>query len=157
MGGGYRMINIFPFDCLRYNSLTLDRTRIRSTVGENDAYFGGNANGVYGQQQVTTGYCVNNNNIQFNCLQNDGSGFYIIQNWEPATGNAVHCYAYENDDCHANDKSPEFDAYFMPGNSESQNTWSLPANLDWLVSKITQYNNKTIHNNNHNSSRLLLS
>eukprot|EP01084_Bolivina_argentea_P304482 525859_1 len=136
MGGGWKLYNIinFEFDCLRYENTKIDDTRIRSCVGAWDGYFGENPEGVFDEQRIITNRCTSGP-LTYNCLQSDGSGFYIVQSEEVETGNAVHCYAYENEDCHANDGSPEFDLAYDPGNVESNRFWSLSANLDWLIAK----------------------
>ena len=99
MGGGDALFvgNIPLIDlseCLSFNTLNTESFKIRSMVGENDGYFGLNINGVRIQQNSISGTICKGNYIT-DCLQNDGSGWYIIQEFETASGKAPHCYAYK--------------------------------------------------------------
>ena len=49
-------------------------------VGQNDGYFGVNMNGVRTQQNSISGTICEGDATD--CLQGDGSGWYIIQNFE---------------------------------------------------------------------------
>jgi hypothetical protein len=115
--------------CLASSTLDLPGFRRRSVVGENDEFFGCdpdgqscNRPGVREQQEITTG--IDCGPTAFDCIQADGSGFYIVQNAETADGSAPHCFQYEGI-C-----GPNFDANYEGGTA----LWSLAPCLDWLTS-----------------------
>ncbi|MGZ4195332.1 MAG: hypothetical protein ACXVSJ_02740 [Solirubrobacteraceae bacterium] len=72
----------------------------------------------------------------FNCLNADGSGYYIVSNAEVADGVADHCYwqsvnkVVPTNSCRAN---PTFDPGFTP---PSTTPWSLLTTLDWLAAQL---------------------
>eukprot|EP01084_Bolivina_argentea_P222729 376943_1 len=125
MGGGDRVSggNNFAL-CLGINSLSLASNQIRSCVGEFDEYFGTDRSGVRTQQIAITGYdhC---GAFATDCIQSDGSGWYIVVNNE-AGRTASHCYAYSGI-C-----GPSFTTTYQTSGSQ----WSLGSNLDWLRNKL---------------------
>ena len=128
MGGGDRVSGGFNFEsCLAFNTLSLTTDKIRSCVGEFDEVFGVNRNGVRTQQIAITGQ---NNCGAFatDCIQSDGSGWYIVVNAE-AGRTASHCYAYSGT-C-----GPAFTSTYYNG-CQLSCEWSLEANLQWLMGKV---------------------
>jgi hypothetical protein len=115
--------------CADNAKTTLLPSQMRSINGENDEFFGANANGVRSQLQKVVGVsCAGS----WNCLQADGSGWAMVRPSELADGTANHCYYYQNGDraCTSNNG---FDATFLNGSAP----WSLAPSLDWLASKAT--------------------
>lgn len=134
MGGGDRLfvngIPTFNFGaCLSFGALNIPSQRIRSMVGQNDGYFGVNMNGVRTQQNSISGTVCEGDATD--CLQSDGSGWYIIQNFETASGTAPHCYAYSNANCH----SGLWDNNYQ-NDPAMQRTWSFQSNLQWLMDRV---------------------
>ncbi len=134
MGNGFQATNSSDLSpCLGDDALALPQSRRRSMVGENDDFFGCdvdgqscNRAGVREQQMVTTGY--DGGPTAFDCIQGDGSGFYIVKDSETADGKANHCYTYEGI-C-----GPTFDAaYDVPGS-----VWGFDTNLDWLAEHLRE-------------------
>ncbi len=83
MGGGYKLYNIvtLTFECLRFAQTSIGASRIRSCVGAYDGYFGVTPVGVYEEQRVITNRCTagEDTEVVYNCVQSDGSGFYIVR------------------------------------------------------------------------------
>lgn len=68
----------------------------------------------------------------FQCLQSNGSGYYVVANSEVADGTADHCYWEGNGGCTL---SPtDLEVGFVP---PSTNSWSMIRNLDWLRSQLS--------------------
>jgi dienelactone hydrolase len=115
--------------CADNAKTTLLPSQMRSINGENDEFFGSNANGVRTQLQKVVGVsCAQS----WNCLQADGSGWAMVRPMELADGSANHCYYYQNGNraCTANNG---FDAGWLSGSAP----WALAPSLDWLASKAT--------------------
>jgi len=131
MGNGTQAFSFNDMnDCLGFESLALPQDKIRSMVGAHDIVFGCDPDGdtcdkagVREQQELTTGYSCGPNALE--CLQADGSGWYIVQDSEVVDGDADHGYSYDG-------SSYDFDAIYERSNEE----WSLRSNLDWLASQI---------------------
>ena len=134
MGGGDKLFGRFDFtQCLSFDTLNTESSKIRSMVGENDIYFGKNINGVRIQQNSISG-TICDDDYTTDCLQNDGSGWYIIQEFETSSGTAPHCYAYKNTDCH----SGQWDDHYINDDplKQKQRKWSQQKNLQWLIEKV---------------------
>ena len=122
-------------ECMNYNTLNIDRSRIRSCIGEFDEPFGGTRNGVRTQQIAITGYgyidCGGLTSID--CIQEDGSGWFIVTD-DVAGQYANHCYAYM-DQCVYQDQ--RFSTEYYQG-CQLECKWSLESNLNWLISKVNE-------------------
>ena len=112
--------------CLSHEYLTIPTIDIRSVIGESDDYFGRTQPGLQHQQEAITGQICSNGT--YNCMNSDGSGWYILLNSQPASGKAIHCYAYQNANC----SIQGFDDQY----SSSTSPWSLTSNLNWLITKL---------------------
>ena len=66
----------------------------------------------------------------FQCLQTDGSGYYVVANSEVADNNADHCYWTKS--CSLSPSSLEVG--FQP---PATTQWTLIRNLDWLRSQLS--------------------
>jgi hypothetical protein len=102
-------------------------SQMRSINGENDEFFGGNANGVRTQLQKVVGVSCSGS---WNCLQADGSGWQMVRATELSDRTANHCYYFQNGNraCTSNNG---FDPTWRDGSS----SWSLGPSLNWLVSR----------------------
>jgi len=137
IGNGNQAQNFLNFQaCLNYGTagVTIDRSRIRSVVGEHDQVFGcdyagGSCGrpGVRAQQVATTGY--NCPVPAYNCLQADGSGYYVISDAESSLPSAVHCALWVTNQCGTTHTA----AY-----KNSANLWSQSQNLEWLARRALQ-------------------
>jgi hypothetical protein len=102
-------------------------SQMRSINGENDEFFGSNANGVRQQLQKVVGVtCAGS----WSCIKADGSGWQMVRATELADGTANHCYYFQNGNraCTSNNG---YDPTWRTGSSP----WSLGPNLDWLASR----------------------
>eukprot|EP01084_Bolivina_argentea_P144237 253128_1 len=111
--------------CMNLNTLSFKQTQIRSISGQNDEYFGKNEDGVRAEQEAITGYKCSGQN----CIQNGGSGWYIVLNAQTGKGTATHCYAYKGV-C-----GPQFDSQYYKGCGLNC-PFSLESNIGWLLSKV---------------------
>eukprot|EP01084_Bolivina_argentea_P295603 508972_1 len=116
----------FVGNCLNYENLNLHQSKIRSRVGINDGIFCTGAESCRNSQTTITGYSCPN---QLQCMQNDGSGWYVIQTSETASGAAEHCYMFLNSEC-----QDAFDANYYPSCENCD--WSLQADLGWLIGRL---------------------
>jgi poly(3-hydroxybutyrate) depolymerase len=77
--------------------------------------------------------------VTFNCLNADGSGYYVVQNSEVADGVADHCYWMRinkwvpTNSCTWNVTPTSLDPGFAP---PSITAWSFTSSLDWLSAKL---------------------
>jgi hypothetical protein len=65
----------------------------------------------------------------FNCLQTDGSGYFVVSDSEVSSGIAGHCYWFANSNCFGS----TFDPVFVSGTAP----WSLSTNLSWLAGLLS--------------------
>ncbi len=127
LGHGYRAIVIDLRQCLQDSATVLAPSEIRAVDGEHDQFFGQILPGVRDQLQVTVGRSCPSSR---ECLQADGSGWYIVLDQDVADRFADHCYYY-------NFASPTcqthlgLDPTFETGSAP----WSLQPNLNWLASR----------------------
>eukprot|EP01084_Bolivina_argentea_P178324 308255_1 len=126
------------WQCLNYENLNLSQTRIRSVVGVQDTIICNGGDVEYCRNQLTsvTGYeCPN----QMECMQDDGSGWYMVQNYETESDMAGHCYPFRDNDCF----DSNFDAKYFPGcDNGVECDWTFMSTFGWLVSSV--YEGKTI-------------
>eukprot|EP01084_Bolivina_argentea_P187860 323510_1 len=131
--------NVDFTDCLSYDKLEIDNTRIRAFIGENDTFFGTDVDAIIQQQIAITGYdrdqCVNTDSL--NCLQQDKSGWYIV-NGEEAEKEANHCYAFEGLIGPLN-CAGDFTSVYYRG-CQLECVWSLESNIEWLINKLAEDN-----------------
>lgn len=73
----------------------------------------------------------------YDCIQPDGSGYYIVANSEIKDGIADHCYWMKVNKVIDGLSCTIFPKNFDPGFAAPSSTrWSLPTNLDWLRSQL---------------------
>jgi hypothetical protein len=104
-------------------------SQMRSINGENDEFFGNNANGVRQQLQKVVGVSCPGS---WSCIQADGSGWQMVRPSELADGTANHCYYYLN-----GDRSCQTNTGYDPTWRNGSSPWSLGPSLDWLVSRTS--------------------
>lgn len=123
MGDGvqYSIFNLTS--CMGNGNRTLPSSRLRAVDGERDQFIGPNAGNVRSQFQTLTGLSCGTGT---NCLQANGSGWYIVQNAQVGDGSADHCYMRRTGDCGGSQNS--LDAAWQTGTDP----WTMNANLDWL-------------------------
>ncbi len=125
MGDGvvYSIFNLTS--CMGNGNRTLTSDRLRAVDGEQDQFIGPTASNVRSQFLTLTGLSCGSS--AFNCLQSNGSGWYIVQNAQVADGSADHCYMRNGgNNCSASQNSLD------PGWQSGTDVWELGANLDWL-------------------------
>jgi hypothetical protein len=130
MGDGvtYSIFNLTS--CMGNGNRTLTSDRLRAVDGEQDMFIGPNASNVRSQFLTLTGLSCGS--TATNCLQSNGSGWYIVQNGQVADGSADHCYMRTaGNNCTASQNS--LDAGWQNGTDP----WELNANLDWLKTFTT--------------------
>lgn len=113
---------------------TLPEDKVRVDVGQLDVTSGGagplNVSGLAAMTGVTCG-------ATYDCLQPDGSGYYVVSNAEVADGTADHCYWMRSNkyfySCTLYPTIAGLDPGFAP---PSTTPWSLISNLNWLRSQL---------------------
>jgi hypothetical protein len=114
--------------CLDKSHLSFASSQLREVNGESDQFFGNNQAGVQKQLQNVTGdTCASGT---YNCLQADGSGWYIVANSQVSDGTADHCYYYNK----ANSTCSSWSG-FDTGWDTGSVTWEKIQDLAWLASK----------------------
>lgn len=108
--------------------------KVRINVGQLDVTNGGAGPfDVSGLSAITGASC----GTTYDCLQPDGSGYYIVSNAEVADHIADHCYWMRSHkggySCTLNPTIAGLDPAFAP---PSTTPWSLISNLDWLRSQL---------------------
>lgn len=114
--------------CLDKSHLTFATSQLREVDGEADQFFGSNQSGVQSQLQKVTG--KNCTAGTYNCLNSDGSGWYIVKNSELSDGSADHCYYYNG----ANSTCSSWNGWDNGWNMGSL-PWQKIQDLAWLMSK----------------------
>jgi hypothetical protein len=129
MGDGvtYSIFNLTS--CMGNGNRTLPSSRLRAVDGEKDQFIGPTAANVRSQFLTLTGLSCGSS--AFNCLQTNGSGWFIVQNAQVSDGSADHCYMRRSGDCGGSQNS--LDTGWQTGSD----LWEMNANLDWLNSFVT--------------------
>jgi hypothetical protein len=124
IGDGVRYSIFNLTSCMANGNRALPSNRLRAVDGEKDQFIGPNAANVRSQFLTLTGLSCG---TSFNCLQSNGSGWYIVQNAQVGDGSADHCHMRRTGDCTGSQNS--LDAGWQNG----ADPWELNANLDWLA------------------------
>jgi hypothetical protein len=123
-GVKYSIFNLTS--CMADGSRALPSSRLRAVDGEKDQFIGPTASNVRSQFLTLTGLSCGTSG--FNCLQSNGSGWFIVQNAQVGDGSADHCYMRQSGDCSGSQNS--LDQNWQTG----ADVWELNANLDFLTS-----------------------
>ena len=114
--------------CLDKSHLSFASSQLLEVSGESDQFFGGSQSGVQTQLQHVSGVsCAKG---AYNCLQADGSGWYIVANSQVSDGTADHCYMMNgsNSTCsNSNTLDPNWD--------NGSVVWEKSQDLAWLANK----------------------
>jgi len=121
--------------CFASSALQLPRTKRRITIGEEDAEFGaasmyywdGSPSQVIQLAAETSGY---NSCSTHNCIQSDGSGFYVSTSSETGAG-ADHTWWVNFQGWFGASEQDSVKEEFK--NAALDEQWGLPACLDWLA------------------------
>jgi hypothetical protein len=114
--------------CLDKSHLTFTPSQLREVSGESDAIFGGSRSGVQSQLQKVSGTtCASGT---YNCLQADGSGWFIVANSQVVDGKADHCYFLNG----ASSTCSTFSGMDANWDSGAGN-WAKTQDLAWLAGK----------------------
>jgi hypothetical protein len=115
--------------CLDKSHLSFASSQLREVNGESDQYFGNNQSGVQKQLQNVTGVtCASGT---YNCLQSDGSGWYIVANSQVSDGTADHCYYYNQ----ANSTCSSWSGFDTNWDTGTTSPWEKSPDLNWLAGK----------------------
>lgn len=110
--------------CLKDSATVITASQMRAVSGEHDGYAGGTPDSVRSQLIVVTGQsCAS---TAWDCLQSDGSGWYMVKDAQVADGEADHCFLLQGG-CN----QPNIDASFETGTAP----YSLNPSLDWLAGR----------------------
>jgi len=128
MGDGvqYSIFNLNA--CMANGNRALPSSRLRVVDGEKDQFIGPTASNVRSQMLSLTGLSCGTGT---NCLQSNGSGWFIVTNALVGDRSADHCYMRQTGDCGGSQNA--LDAGWQSGTA----AWELNANLDWLASFTT--------------------
>jgi hypothetical protein len=125
--GLHKNYTTFSASCVLPANRALPKDRLRAVAGEGDV-FGGNTEANNRTSNIAvTGYTCTGTN----CLQPDGSGWYVIKNNEVVDGTADHCFMRAKGGCTGSQANN--DANWLNGN----NAWGLNAGLNWLDGFVT--------------------
>lgn len=117
--------------CWDKTDTSINRSRILSVMGENDRNKDAEYALVAASLESTTGYLRGDGldcaEEARDCIQSDGSGWYIVQPTETASGRAGHCFQYEGDACW---RSTLDENYYPDDNTK----WGMKKSHEWLSS-----------------------
>jgi hypothetical protein len=108
--------------CLKNSATTFAPNQVRTVSAEADEFMSGISE-TRSNLVTASGFSCSGNN----CLQSDGSGWYIVTNGEVSDGKADHCYLL-NGGCSSDAIDPRYET--------STAAWSGWTNLKWLAGRI---------------------
>lgn len=114
--------------CQAASATAFELEQTRAINGEHDAFFGETAEGVRKQLEIVSGRSCPD---ALDCLQPDGSGWYIVRDAQLRDHGADHCYFFDAADGFCA-KFKGLDANWVEGNEP----WALKPNLDWLAGRV---------------------
>jgi hypothetical protein len=114
--------------CQAASATAFDLHQTRAIDGEHDGFFGDTAEGVRRQLEIVSGRSCPG---ATDCLQPDGSGWYIVRDAQLRDASADHCYFLDAADGYCA-KFKGLDANWAQGNEP----WALQPNLDWLAGHV---------------------
>jgi hypothetical protein len=127
--GGKGASGINLQSCLQDSATAFAPSEGRAVDGDHDQYFGTTPDGVRTQLQIAMGVSCPG---AWNCLQADGSGWYMVQPAQLVDGSADHCYFYNG----ANSTCSTFNG--LDSNwANNATAWEMNPDLDWLDSRVT--------------------
>jgi hypothetical protein len=114
--------------CQAASATAFDLAQTRAIDGEHDGFFGDTADGVRKQLEIVSGRSCPG---AMDCLQPDGSGWYIVRDAQLRDGSADHCYFLDAADGYCA-KFKGLDENWAEGNEP----WALKPNLEWLAGHV---------------------
>jgi dienelactone hydrolase len=134
ISGGDAFVDIknFPLKCVDKVNTKLPANRLTIVNGISDPFFGGQT-----PIQNVSGFTCAPGATQCWSPDGSGAGWYIVQNWQNATGLANHCYIFDNKGTSDYSCSGPYDPNW---NAPATYDWSLGSNLDWLATLGTHRN-----------------
>lgn len=127
MGAGVSYSTYDLSACVANGKRTLTSDHLRAINGEVDGFMGSTQSSVRSELQSLTGYSCTGTD----CLQSNGSGWYIVQNAEVSDGTADHCYMRQGG-CTVSENT--LDQKWLNGTY----AWSLDTGLQWLTNFTTK-------------------
>jgi hypothetical protein len=118
--------------CMANGSHAQPGNRIRVINGELDMFVGGSVATAGASGKLVTGAnCASGTQ---NCLQADGSGWYVVKGTQVLDGYADHCFmGYGGNDYISQCSGTLVDSNYQNGTGP----WALPATITWLKSFVT--------------------
>jgi hypothetical protein len=114
--------------CLQDSATVFTASQMRAISGEKDGFAGGSATSVRADLITVTGRtCAA---TAWDCLQPDGSGWYMVKDTEVVDGAADHCFMLGSG-CVTSAIS-SLDMTFSTGSA----AWSLDTGLAWLAGRV---------------------
>jgi hypothetical protein len=132
MGDGVSYATFNLNSCMANGNRTLPSDRLRAVNGQGDEFTGDTEAKQQTNMQELTGFDCSSGSTS--CLQNNGSGWIIVQNSQTEADDADHCYMRDGG-CLASQNS--LDSGWKSGSSN----WELNANLTWLTQFTTPASN----------------
>ena len=124
-GDVYKPVIYNLMACLQDSATVFTASQMRAISGEVDGFAGGNSSNVRADLISVTGRsCAAS---VWDCLQPDGSGWYMVKNAEVVDGNADHCFLLDGG-C----GTSSLDLSFSTGSA----AWSLDTGLAWLAGRV---------------------
>lgn len=118
--------------CMTSGKHTQPGSRLRIVNGQMDMFVGGTVASAGASGQRVTGLTCASGST--NCLQSNGSGWYVVQNTQVADGYADHCFmGYGGNDLLAQCSGALVDPYYQNGTQP----WQLHPTLSWLKTFVT--------------------
>jgi dienelactone hydrolase len=115
-------------------SRALPNNKLRIDLGQSDVTQQNTAPADFSSLEAMTGHGCG---TAWNCLQPDGSGYYVVQNSEVGDGNADHCYWMQVNKVSPGYSCTLFPAQLDPGFQPPATTpWSMISNLNWLKQQL---------------------
>ena len=124
MGTGGSQNDIQQLEAPPLGNRALPNNKLLITVGQDDT-----SNLPSGPPSGLPALTGDNCGAAFNCVQPDGSGYYVVSNAEVSDGDADHCF-FEVGGCFA---VTTFDPGFAP---PATTPWSIITNLNWLRAQL---------------------
>lgn len=125
IGDVYKPATINLKTCLQDSATAFTANQMRAVSGEHDGFAGGTPDSVRADLITVTGQTCGT--TVWDCLQLDGSGWYMVKDAQVADGTADHCF-FLSGGCNM----PDIDSVFWMGNTE----FSLDTNVAWLANRV---------------------
>ena len=130
MGLGHKAANFMDLSaCMRVSETAFRREELRAINGEHDGFFGATAEGVTRQLTWVLG---NECKRVGDCLQPDGSGWYVVHDAQLDDHTADHCYFLNR----ANGFCSKYEG-LDPAWEKGREPWGVRSSLEWLIARLS--------------------